>query len=141
MLSLGLGFVPEEIPNNRRMGCGVVFATSMRGTSHCMSRVTIGHGRVTPSRRSGVAGMNDRIIEARDVAELICAIAYRDGRTGGVYAAALEILPRRLNLPQRTIDEALVAGENGGWLRRHDGRVELTAAGLYVAKLVLKLPT
>lgn len=106
-----------------------------------MSRVTIGHGRVTPSRLSGVAGMNDKVAEPRDVAESICAIAYRDGRTGGVYAAAFDVLPRRLNLPQQKIDAALVAGENCGWLRRRDGQVELTAAGLYMAKLVLKLPT
>jgi hypothetical protein len=110
-----------------------------------MSKATINHGRVTSSRGSGVAGMNDgmndRIVEARDVAEVICAIAYRDGKTGGVYAAALDILTRRVNLPQRTIDEALLAGENCGWLRRGSRQIELTAAGLYIAKLVLKLPT
>jgi hypothetical protein len=106
-----------------------------------MSRVTIGHGRVTPSGLSGVAGMNDRIVEPRDVAEAICALAFRDGRTGGVYAAALDALPRRLSLPQAAIDAGVVAGENGGWLRRRDSQVELTAAGLYMAKLVLKLPT
>ena len=106
-----------------------------------MSRVTIGHGRVTPSRLSGVAGMNDRVTEPRDVAEAVCALAYRDGRTGGVYAAAVDALGRRLSLPQPAIDAALVEGENGGWLRRRNGQVELTAAGIYMAKLVLKLPT
>lgn len=93
-------------------------------------------------RMSGVAGNStNRAVEPREVAEAICAIAYKDGRTDGVYGAALSILSQRLSLPQRTIDEALLAGENAGWLRRGDGQVELTAAGLYMAKLVLKLPT
>jgi hypothetical protein len=96
---------------------------------------------VATSRLSGVAGLNDRLTESRDVAESICAIAYTDGRIGGVYAAALDVLPRRLNFPRKTIDEALIAGESFGWFRRRDVQIELTAAGLYMAKLVLKLPT
>ena len=96
---------------------------------------------MTTSRLSGVAGLNDRTIKARNVAESVCAIAYGDGRTGGVYAAALSGLARRLKLPQRTIDDALTVGESSGWLHRRDGQIELTAAGLYIAKLSLKLPT
>ena len=106
-----------------------------------MSKATIGHGRVTTSRLSGVAGLNGRVVELQDVAESVCAIAYKDGRTGSVYAAALDVLPARLNLPLRTIDKALTLAENSGWLRRRDGRIELTAAGLYIAKLSLNLPT
>jgi len=80
-------------------------------------------------------------VEPREVAESICAIAYRDGRIGGLYAAALDVLPPRLNLPQQAVDDALVVAENSGWLRRRNGQIELTAAGLYIAKLSLKLPT
>lgn len=106
-----------------------------------MSKVTIGHGRVATSRLSGVAGPTVKPADPRDVAEAICAIAYSDGRIGGVYVAALDVIARRLNLPQQTIDAALDTGESCGWLRRGDGQIELTAAGLYIAKVMLKLPT
>ena len=113
----------------------------MKGVNDRMTKSTIGHGRVTVSRSSGVTGMNDISGDARDDAVSICVITYSDGKTGGVYAALLNVLPTRLNLPRKTIEKALLAGENCGWLRRRDGRVELTAAGLYMAKMTLNLPT
>ena len=82
-----------------------------------------------------------RSVEPREIAGSICAVAYNSGKAGGVYSAALAALPRALKLPVQTIEEAVVAGENWGWLRRLGGRVELTASGLYTAKLVLKLQT
>ncbi len=100
-----------------------------------MSKATFGHGRVTAQRLSGVAGLNDGLPKPGDIAEQICAAAYTDGKTGGVYAAAQAIL-----------NEGLAAGIGAGWLRHCSGtegtdRVELTAAGIYIAKLALKLPT
>ncbi len=85
--------------------------------------------------------INARSAEPREIAGSICAAAYNGGKTGGVYTVALAALPRALKLPAQTIEEAVVAGENWGWLRRIDGRVELTASGLYTAKLVLNLQT
>ncbi len=114
-----------------------------------------GHGRVTIS--SGVVGMADGLPKPADIAEAICAIAYTDGKIGGVYAAALDVLAGRLQVSQQALAEALAAGIGSGWLRKGigqgmdkgpgmgtrqgAGQVELTAAGVYIAKLVLKLPT
>ena len=106
-----------------------------------MSKATKGHGRVTEARLSGTAGTSDKVSKPRDVAELICAVAYTNGGTGGVFSAGLSVLPRRLKLPQRIIDDGLSEGEACGWLRRRDDRVELTAAGVYTAKVSLNLPT
>ena len=57
-------------------------------------------------------------------------------------------MAHRLKISQDALNEALVAGIGGGWLRHGSkgkgdgaGQVELTAAGIYVAKLSLKLPT
>jgi hypothetical protein len=118
-----------------------------------MTKPTAGHGRVTTSRLSGVAGMTDGLPKPADIAEAICAIAYTDGKTGGIFAAALDVLAGRLQVSQQTLADALAAGIGSGWLRqgvgqemgkgarRGVGQVELTAAGIYVAKLTLKLPT
>jgi hypothetical protein len=106
-----------------------------------MAKATIGHRRVTTSRLSGVAGMNDGLPRAGDIAEQICATAYTDGKTGGVYAAALGVLARRLEVSQEILNQALAAGIANGWLRQGTGQIELTASGIYVAKAVLKLPT
>jgi hypothetical protein len=106
-----------------------------------MAKAMIGHGRVTPSRLSGVAGINEGLPKPGDIAELICATAYTDGKTGGVFAAALDVLARRLQISPQTLNEALAAGIACGWLRQGAGRIELTAAGIYIAKLTLRLPT
>jgi hypothetical protein len=106
-----------------------------------MAKAMIGHGPVTPSRLSGVAGINDGLPKPGDIAESICATAYTDGKTGGIYAAALDVLAQRLQISQLTLNEALAAGIACGWLRQGAGRIELTAAGVYIAKLALKLPT
>jgi hypothetical protein len=106
-----------------------------------MAKATIGHGRVTAQRLSGVAGLNDGLPKPGDIAEQICATAYTDGKTGGVYAVALDVLARRLEISQPILNEGLAAGIGAGWLRQGAGRVELTAAGVYIAKLTLKLPT
>ena len=111
-----------------------------------MSKATIGHGRVTMPRLSGVAGLNDGIPKPGDIAEQICATAYSNGKKAGVFAAALDVLARRLDVSQAILNEGLAAGIGAGWLRHGSGiegtdRVELTAAGIYIAKLTLKLPT
>jgi hypothetical protein len=106
-----------------------------------MRKATVGHGRVTTSHLSGVAGMMDELPKPADIAEQICAIAYTDGKTGGVYAAALDVLAKRLQVSQQTLTEALAAGIGSGWLRQGTGQVELTAAGIYIGKLALNLPT
>jgi hypothetical protein len=106
-----------------------------------MTKATVGHRRVTTSRSSGVAGINGELPKAADIAETICATAYTDGKTDGVYAAALDVLAGRLHISRQTLDEALAAGIGRGWLRQGTGQIELTAAGIYIAKLALKLPT
>lgn len=106
-----------------------------------MAKATIGPGRGTKPGLSGVAGLNDGLPKPQDLAESICATAYTDGKTDGVFAVALDGLAKRLQLSQSTLNEALAAGIGSGWLRQGSGRVELTASGIYVAKLTLKLPT
>ena len=111
-----------------------------------MAKATIGHVRVTTPRPSGVAGLNDGLPQPGDIAERICATAFTDGKTEGVFAAVLDVLSRRLDIPQAILNEGLAAGLGAGWLRQGSGtggagRVELTAAGIYIAKLTLKLPT
>jgi hypothetical protein len=96
---------------------------------------------VTTSRLSGVAGMNDGLPRASDITEQICATAYTDGKTGGVYAARLDVLARRLEISNEILNQALALGIASGWLRQGTGQIELTASGIYVAKVVLNLPT
>jgi hypothetical protein len=86
-----------------------------------MTKATVGHRRVTISRSSGVAGMNGELPKAADIVETICATAYTDGKTDGVYAAALDVLAQRLQVSQQTLSEALVAGIGRGWLRQGTG--------------------
>ena len=106
-----------------------------------MAKAIIGHVRVATPRLDGAADLDDGLPKPGDIAEQICATAYIDGKTGGVYAASLDILPRRLEISQPILDEGLVAGIGAGWLRQHGRQVELTAAGIYIAKMALKLPT
>jgi hypothetical protein len=96
---------------------------------------------VTTSRSSGVAGMNGELSKAADIVETICATAYTDGKTDGVYAAGLDGLAQRLQISQRALNKALFAGMGRGCLRHGTGKIELTAAGIYIAKVALKLPT
>jgi hypothetical protein len=85
---------------------------------------------------------NHGLPEIGKIVESICATAYTDGKTEGVYAVALTVLPRRLyHISQKALADALVAGIGLGWLRQGTGRIELTAAGIYIAKVVLGLPT
>jgi hypothetical protein len=108
-----------------------------------MAKANIGHGRVTTPRLSGVAGPINASPKPGDIAEQICATAYRDGKTEGVYAATLDVLARRLVISRPYLNEGMSAGIGAGWLRPGTGagQVELTAAGIYIAKLSLKLPT
>jgi hypothetical protein len=106
-----------------------------------MRKATVGRRRGTTSRSSGVAGMNGEHPNAADIVETLCATAYTDGKTDGVYAAALDVLAQRLQISQQTLDDALTAGIGRGWLRQGTVQIELTAAGIYIAKLALKLPT
>jgi hypothetical protein len=85
--------------------------------------------------------MNDELPETSDIVESICTTAYCDGKTNGVYGTALDVLARRLQISQQALNKALVAGMSRGWLRLGMGQIELTAAGIYIAKLALKLPT
>lgn len=106
-----------------------------------MAKATIGRGYVTTPRAAGAAGLDDGLPRPGDIAEQICATAYTDGKTGGVYAAALDVLARRLEISQPILNDGLAAGLGAGWLRQRGTQVELTAAGIYIAKLALKLPT
>lgn len=110
------------------------------GLDKRMAKAAIGHGRVAKSGLSGVAGLNEGP-PPPNVAESICAAAYAEGKTDGVFAVVLEGLAGRLQLSEKCLTEALAAGIGCGWLRQGNRRVELTAAGIYVAKLALKLPT
>ena len=99
-------------------------------------------GAVMSSRFSPVRSTSDGDSEQADVAESICAVAYRDGKTTtGRYAAALNVLPARLKIDQQAAEKAVVAGIGLGWFRRGNKEIELTSAGIYIAKLMLKLPT
>ena len=98
-------------------------------------------GQTSRQSRTSVGAIDGDSAEPREIAGSICAVAYKGGKNGGPYAATLAVLPRQLKLPMQTIEQAVIAGENWGWLRRLDGRVELTASGLYTAKQVLNLPT
>jgi hypothetical protein len=96
---------------------------------------------VTTSRLSRVTRINDELPETADIVRSICTTAYTDGKTDGVYGAALNVLARRLQISQRALNKALVAGMSRGCLRQGTGQIELTAAGIYIAKLALNLPT
>jgi hypothetical protein len=106
-----------------------------------MAKATIGHVRVTTLRLDGTAGLGDGLPKPGDIAEQICATAYTDGKTGGVFSASVDVLARRLDVSQSILDEGVATGIGAGWLRQRGGQVELTAAGIYIAKLALKLPT
>ena len=106
-----------------------------------MPKATVGLGRVARSRLSGVAGTFEGLPNPGDIAEQICATAYTDGKTGGVFSASLDVLAKRLAISQESLTKELAVGISAGWLRQGTDRVELTASGIYVAKVVLNLPT
>ena len=98
-------------------------------------------------RRLNVPSTSDGLPDLQDIAEQICATAYIDGKTdidgktGGVFAAAYNVLAHRLSISDQTLNLALAAGISRGWLRQGSNQIELTASGIYVGKLTLKLPT
>jgi hypothetical protein len=111
-----------------------------RGKENIMPKVK--SGAVMSSRFSPVSDTSNRDSQQADVAECICAVAYRDGKTAtGGYAAALGVLSACLKIDQKATEQAVVAGVGLGWFRRRGKQIELTSAGIYMAKLVLKLPT
>jgi hypothetical protein len=108
-----------------------------------MLKATDPRGRSTSSRssRARVSDTSDGRPDLGDIAEQICATAYIDGKTQGVFAATFTVLAKRLSISEQTLNLAVAAGISRGWLRQGANRVELTAAGIYVGKLTLKLPT
>lgn len=108
-----------------------------------MLKTPVGRGRVSSSgsNRLPIPNTSDGLPDLRDIAEQICATAYIDGKTEGVYSAVFNVLAKRLHVSEQTLNLAVATGIARGWLRQGSNQVELTAAGIYVGKLTLKLPT
>lgn len=106
-----------------------------------MPRSPLGNGVIT-APVTAVPRANEGLPDLADMAEQICAVTFIDGKTAGVFAASFSVLENRLGVSEQTLNLALATGIDRGWLRqRSSNLVELTASGIYVAKLTLKLPT
>jgi hypothetical protein len=69
----------------------------------------------------------------------LCAIVFLNGRAQGRFAMMAPELRKASAMPRRRLEDAVNWAIETGWLRRRFGSVELTAAGIYVAKAHLDL--
>ena len=80
-----------------------------------------------------------RLAQAR--AEKVCAMILAAGKTDGRFSMAVTALRRAAAGELGDVSEAVAGAVRNKWMRRAGGnRVELTAAGIYVAKNALDLP-
>lgn len=83
----------------------------------------------------------DTIKQAQAQAEKVCAMILAAGKTDGRFSMAVTALRRAAAGEVGDVSEAVAGAIRNKWMRRADGhRVELTAAGIYVAKNALDLP-
>jgi len=70
----------------------------------------------------------------------LCAVIYREGKVLGRYTMLVENLPVALASAAAEVEAAIACALERSWIGRRHSRVELKAAGIYVAKEVLDHP-
>jgi hypothetical protein len=79
--------------------------------------------------------------QAQARAEKVCAMILAAGKTDGRFSMAVTTLRRAAAGDLGDVSEAVAGAVRNKWMRRAGAnRVELTAAGIYVAKNALDLP-
>lgn len=106
-----------------------------------MRNTTVGQRKIATSRPPAASGENDRLSQHAGILEAVCAMAFRDGKTGGCYNVRPDYVVGRLRIPREIVDDVMITGVRYGWLREVEGEIRLAAGGIYIAKLTLDLPT
>jgi hypothetical protein len=70
----------------------------------------------------------------------LCAIVFLNGKSEGRFAMPELVLRKASAMPVYRLEVAVTRAIESAWLRSRLGSVELTAAGVYVAKAYLDLP-
>jgi hypothetical protein len=81
----------------------------------------------------------DKPDRGADAAKL-CALVFLNGKTLARFSIPVELAIEQAGLPLRRFQEAFAWAISSGWIRRRPTHIELTAAGIYVAKAYLDLP-
>jgi hypothetical protein len=79
-------------------------------------------------------------VEVRELAANLCAIVFLNGKSEGRFAMSERVLRKSSAMPMYRLEVAVTRAVESAWLRRRLGSVELTAAGVYVAKAHLDPP-
>lgn len=86
-----------------------------------------------------MTGQAEKRDQGTDAAQL-CALVFSNGKVLDRFAMTVEGALKRANWTRRRFEEAVAWAVVSGWVRRRQRHIELTAAGLYVAKSYLDLP-
>jgi hypothetical protein len=70
----------------------------------------------------------------------LCALVFSNGRVLGRFAMPVANAMTRASLLPSQFDEVIDWAVVSGWIRRRASHIELTAAGIYVAKAQLDVP-
>jgi len=73
-------------------------------------------------------------------AEGLCATVLLNGRAFGRFAMLMDELLEAVGRSRTEVEAAITWGIEQGWLRHDTAYVELRAAGIHVAKEMLRLP-
>ena len=68
------------------------------------------------------------------------ALVFSNGRLLDRFAMSVDDARKQASLPRLLFEEAVTWAMETGWLRLRPRHIELTAAGIYVAKSYLDLP-
>ena len=69
----------------------------------------------------------------------LCALVFSNGRTGRGCAMTVDDAVKKASLPKDRFKDAIDWSIASGWIRQRPGHMELTAAGIFVAKVQLDL--
>jgi hypothetical protein len=89
------------------------------------------------SAESNVGEQKVRI--SRTAAAELCAVIFNFGKPADQYSIAMDKLAVVMRLRSNKTNAISSSAIERGWVRRHGEVVQLTAAGIYVAKRVLHL--
>jgi hypothetical protein len=95
-------------------------------------------------KRLPIPTENGRSSAERAIALLamnVCARTYSWGAVKGHFVVSPERAKRELVASDKALLSAIKYGSLHSWLRRKEQRIVLSAAGVYIAKLQLSLPT
>jgi hypothetical protein len=86
-----------------------------------------------------MAGQTEELDRGADAAKL-CALVFLNGRLLDRFAVRSRDAAQQAGMPGLRFEEIVTWAVVSGWMRRRPSHIELTAAGIYVAKSYLDLP-